>query len=67
MRAKTQVHVEYEVFKALLDSEALGEVIEDLKQELVPDGDAIAEKTNEQTKNCRKPSHQPLGYKVRYL
>jgi hypothetical protein len=44
MRAKTQVHVEYEVFNAILDSEAIGELILDLKQELVPQGDKVAEK-----------------------
>tara|TARA_Y100000996_G_scaffold390430_1_gene351634 strand:+ start:10162 stop:10398 length:237 start_codon:yes stop_codon:yes gene_type:complete len=44
LRAKTQVHVEYEVFKAILDSEAIGEIIIDLKMELVPQGDKVAEK-----------------------
>jgi len=44
LRAKTQVHVEYEVFKAILDSGAIGELIVDLKMELVPEGDNVAEK-----------------------
>jgi len=61
MRAKTQVHVEYEVFKALLDSEALGELIEDLKQELVPAGDIIAEKRfNEGVKSASGYIHNLL-------
>ena len=44
MRASTQVQVEYELFKAILDSEAIAEVIEDVKELVVPQGDRIAEK-----------------------
>jgi len=44
MRAKTQIHVEYEVFKTILDSELVAEYVDDLKTELVPNGDTIAEK-----------------------
>ena len=44
MRAKSVIHVEYEVFKAILDSELIGEVVSDIRLELVPEGDAVAEK-----------------------
>lgn len=44
MRAKTQVHVEYELFKAILDSEAIAEVIEEVRMLVVPQGDDIAER-----------------------
>ena len=44
MRAKTQVHVEYELFKAILDSEEIAEVIEGVRRSVVPQGDAIAER-----------------------
>ena len=44
MRAKTQVHVEYELFKAILDSEEIAEVIEGVRELVVPQGDAIAER-----------------------
>mgnify|MGYP003653924275 CR=1 FL=1 len=42
MRAKTQIHVEYEVFKAILDSEFIGELLNDVNDELVPPNDVIA-------------------------
>tara|TARA_R110001592_G_C13184109_1_gene751393 strand:+ start:3170 stop:3409 length:240 start_codon:yes stop_codon:yes gene_type:complete len=44
MRAKSVVHVEYEVFKSILDSEIIAETIEDIKGELVPENDKVAEK-----------------------
>jgi hypothetical protein len=44
MRAKSVIHVEYEVFKAILDSELIGEAVSDIRLELVPEGDAVAEK-----------------------
>jgi len=44
MRAKSVVHVEYEVFKSILDSELIAETIEDIKSELVPENDEVAEK-----------------------
>jgi AAA+ ATPase superfamily predicted ATPase len=44
MRAKTTTHVEYEICKAILNSEELGLVIEEVKAEMVPEGDSIAEK-----------------------
>tara|TARA_R110000824_G_scaffold314142_4_gene501005 strand:+ start:1066 stop:1305 length:240 start_codon:yes stop_codon:yes gene_type:complete len=44
MRASTQVHVEYELFKAILDSEAIAEVIEDVRDLVVPQGDGIAQR-----------------------
>ena len=44
MRASTQIHVEYELFKAILDSEAIAEVIEDVKDLVVPQGDIIAQR-----------------------
>jgi hypothetical protein len=44
MRAKSVVHVEYEVFKSILDSEIIAETIEDIKGELVPPNDKVAEK-----------------------
>ena len=36
--------VRYQTAKAILDSELVAEYVDDLKSELVPDGDAIAEK-----------------------
>ncbi len=44
MRAKSVVHVEWEVFNAILDSEHIAEAVEDIKLELVPQGDKVAEK-----------------------
>lgn len=44
MRAKSVVHVEYEVFKAILDSELIGEAVSDIRLDLVPAGDKVAEK-----------------------
>ena len=44
MRAKSVVHVEWEVFNAILDSEDIAEAVEDIKLELVPQGDKVAEK-----------------------
>jgi hypothetical protein len=44
MRAKTVTHVEYEVFNAILDSELIAETINELKMELVPEGDNVAKK-----------------------
>ncbi len=42
MRAKSVVHVEWEVFNAILDSEHIAEAVEDIKVELVPQGDKVA-------------------------
>jgi hypothetical protein len=44
MRAKTQTHVEYEVFKSIMDSDYLAEIVADLKMDLVPPKDKVAEK-----------------------
>ena len=44
MRAKTKIHVEYEVFKTIIDSIIVAEYIEDLKDKLVPQNDEIAQK-----------------------
>ena len=44
MRAKSTTHVEYEVCKAILNSKELGLVLEQVKTEIVPTGDDIAEK-----------------------
>ena len=44
MRAKTTTHVEYEICKAILNSKELGLVIEQVKTEMVPTGDGVAEK-----------------------
>jgi hypothetical protein len=55
MRAKSVVHVEYEVFKSILDSEIIAETIEDIKGELVPENDKVAEKRfNEGVKSASK-------------
>ena len=43
MRAKSVVHVEYEVFNSLLDSDLIAEVVADLKMEMVPNNDSVAE------------------------
>lgn len=68
MRAKTQVHVEYEVFKAILDSEAIGELIEDLKLELVPSGDKVAAKRfNEGVKSASSFIHNLLERRIHRL
>ena len=48
MRAKTKIQVEYEVFKAILDSEHIAEVVEDVKMEMVPSNDEIAQKRFEE-------------------
>ena len=44
MRAKTKVHVEYEVLKAILNSKEIGMVIKRTKADMVPVGDNVAEK-----------------------
>jgi len=44
MRAKTVIHVEYEVVKAILNSKEIGMVIEMVKDDLVPVDDERAEK-----------------------
>jgi hypothetical protein len=68
LRAKTQVHVEYEVFKAILDSEAIGELIEDLKLELVPSGDKVAAKRfNEGVKSASSFIHNLLERRIHRL
>ncbi len=55
MRAKSVVHVEYEVFKSILDSEIIAETIEDVRGELVPENDKVAEKRfNEGVKSASK-------------
>ena len=55
MREKSVVHVEYEVFKSILDSEIIAETIEDIKGELVPENDKVAEKRfNEGVKSASK-------------
>jgi hypothetical protein len=48
MRAKTVTHVEYEVFNAILDSELIAEVVNELKMGLVPEGDEVAQKRFEE-------------------
>ncbi len=44
MRAKTTIHVEYEVIKAILNSKEIGIVIERTKANMVPISDDVAEK-----------------------
>jgi len=44
MRAKTTVHVEYEILKNILQSKEIGMVIERIKADMVPTGDEVAEK-----------------------
>ena len=44
MRAKTTLHVEYEIVKALLDSKEIGIVIEMVKENMVPVDDETVEK-----------------------
>ena len=44
MRAKTAIHVEYEVCNAILHSQEIGLVIERVKANLVPIGDEVADK-----------------------
>ena len=44
MRAKTTTHVEYEICKAILNSKELGLVIEEVKTDMVPEEDEVAEK-----------------------
>jgi len=62
------VHVEYEVFKAILDSEAIGELIEDLKLELVPSGDKVAAKRfNEGVKSASSFIHNLLERRIHRL
>ena len=41
---KVVVHVEYEVFKRILDSETIAESLEDIRMDLVPPNDSVAEK-----------------------
>lgn len=62
------MHVEYEVFKAILDSEAIGELIEDLKLELVPSGDKVAAKRfNEGVKSASSFIHNLLERRIHRL
>lgn len=42
MRAKTTIHVEYEIVKAILDSKEIGLVIERVQANVVPFGDEVA-------------------------
>ena len=44
MRAKTVIHVEYEILKAILQSKEIGMVIERVKADMVPLNDTAAEK-----------------------
>ena len=44
MRAKTAIHVEYEVCKAILEAKEIGLVIERVKAQMCPIGDEVAEK-----------------------
>ena len=46
MRAKSTIHVEYEVCRAILESPELAVVIGQVKSRLVPMGDNVAEKKN---------------------
>ncbi len=48
MRAKTVTHVEYEVFNAILDSGLIAEIVNELKIDLVPEGDNVAQKRFEE-------------------
>ena len=43
MRAKTTVHVEYEILKAILQSKEIGMVVERVKANMVPINDEVAE------------------------
>jgi hypothetical protein len=68
MRAKTQIHVEYEVFKAILDSDYIGEVMCDVKDELVPPNDEIALKRFEEgVKSAAQLIHNLLERRIHRL
>jgi len=58
MRAKSVLHVEYEVFNAILDSDLIAEVVEAIKESLVPEHDSVAEKRFEEgVRNAAKYIH----------
>ena len=44
MRAKTVIHVEYEILKTILQSKEIGMVVERVKAHMVPSNDPAAEK-----------------------
>ena len=44
MRAKTVIHVEYEVLKNILQSKEIGMVVERVKADMGPSNDPAAEK-----------------------
>ena len=44
MRAKTVIHVEYEILKPILQSKEIGMVVERVKADMVPSTDRAAEK-----------------------
>ena len=68
MRAKTQIQVEYEVFKAILDSDYIGEVLIDVKDELVPTNDEVALKRfNEGVKSAAQLIHNLLERRIHRL
>jgi hypothetical protein len=44
MRAKSVVHVEYEVLNAILDSDLIADVVAELREQMVPEGDSVADR-----------------------
>ena len=42
MRAKSVPHVEYEVFKALMDDSVVAEALAGIRTEMVPENDEVA-------------------------
>ena len=44
MRAASIVHVEYEVLNAILDSDLIADVVAELREKMVPEGDSVAER-----------------------
>lgn len=44
MRAKSVVHVEYEVLNAILDSDIIADVVAELREQMVPTGDGVADR-----------------------
>jgi hypothetical protein len=44
MRAASIVHVEFEVLNAILDSDIIAEVVAELREQMVPENDSVAER-----------------------
>lgn len=55
MRAKSVPHVEYEVFKALMDDSVVAEALAEIRSEMVPENDEVASRRfNEGVKSAAK-------------